>query len=201
MVPQDVQEATFRSTAIEVKSGKYLVHLVPYDPWSSRPICPKLNDPNTAIIEIVTKAPEKVVTIRSVGVDEHHSYPLPQSSYRIHIIGKVINQKLPANLDIEDIDHVLIAPFNENWYVGNLEVKGITEVIAHLSDTNPVKFEYDTQKQIVKYIEDRHGDGAVYCYDCNMLFWHQETVLNEKKKHGKHNYLPIEFTIIWKSEE
>jgi hypothetical protein len=201
LVPQDVQEATFRTTATDVKSGKYLVHLEPYDPWSSKSVCPKLNDQNTAIIEIVIEAPEKALTIRSVGVDEHHSYPLPQGSYWIHILGKVINQKLPDNIDIEDIDHVLIAPFNENWYVGNLEVKGITEVIAHLSDTNPVKFEYDTQKQIVKYIEDRHGDGAVYCYDCNMLFWHQETVLNEKKKHGKHNYLPIEFTIIWKSEE
>jgi hypothetical protein len=160
-----------------------------------------LNEKNTAIIEIIIKVPEKAITIRSVGVDSSHSYPLPQDSYRIHIIGKVINHKLPDNLDIEDINHVLITPFNENWYVGNLEVVGFPEVKAHLSDTNPLKFEYDTQNQIVKYIVDRHGDGAVYCYDCNMLFWNQETVLNEKKKHGKHNYLPIEFRIIWKSDE
>ena len=201
LVPQDEHEVSFRSTATEVKSGKYLIHLESYDPWSSKPICPKLNDQNTAIIEIVIETPEKAVTIRSVGVDERHNYFLPQDSYRIHIIGKVINQKLPDNLNIEDIGHVWIAPGNENWYVGNLEVKGIPEVIAHLSDTNPVKFEYDTQKLIVRYIEDRHGDGAVYCYDCNMLFWHQETVLKEKEKHGKHNYLPEKFTIVWKSEE
>jgi len=197
LVSQDVQEATFISTATEVKSGKYLVHLEPYDPWSSRPICPKLNDPNTVIIEIVTKAPEKAVTIRSVGVDEHHSYPLLQGSYRIHIIGKVINQKLPDNLDIEDIAHVLITPFNENWYVGNLEVKGKPEVIAHLSDTNPVKFEYDTQKSFVTSIVDRHGEGAMYCFECNMLFWCQETNLRHKHK----IYGPIEeFRVVWESE-
>lgn len=200
LVPQDVQEASFRSTPTEVISGKYLVHLEPYDPWSSRPVCPGLNDQNTAIIEIVTRAPEKAVLIRSMVVDAHHAYYLPPDSYRIHIIGKVINQKLPANLNIEDIDHVLITPLNENWFVGNLEVKGIPEVVAHLSDTNPVKFEYDTQKQIVTSIVDRHGDGTVYCYECGMLFWYQETVMNEKKKKHR-NYGPIEeFGVVWESE-
>ncbi|HJZ06166.1 MAG TPA: hypothetical protein VJ327_10040, partial [Patescibacteria group bacterium] len=197
LVPQDVQEATFRSTAIEVKSGKYLVHLEPYDPWSSRPICPKLNDPNTAIIEIVTKTPEKVVILRSVTVDAHHSYSLQQGSYRVQIIGKVINQKLPDNLDVEDIDHVLIAPFNENWFVGNLEIIEVPEVIAYLTDTNPVKFEYDTQKHVVTSIEDRHGEGAMYCYECNMLFWYQETNLKHKHK----TYGPIEqFGVAWEAE-
>lgn len=199
MVPQDIQEVTFRSTSTEVKSGKYLVHLEPFDPWSSKPVCPKPNDPNSVIIEIVTKTPEKAITIRSVCVDKHHSYALPQGSYRIHIIGKVINQKFPDDLEIEDIDHVLITPLNENWYVGNLEVKGIPEVIMHLSDTNPVKFEYDSQKHIVTSIEDRHGDGSVYCYECKMLFWYQGTVLNEKKKNHR-NYGPIEeFWVVWES--
>ena len=114
MVSQGIQKVTFRSTAIEVKSGKYLVHLEPYDldPWSSRAVvCHRLNDPNTTIIEIVTKAHEKAVIIRSVIVDPEHSYFLPQDSYRIHIIGKVVNQKLPDA--VEEIDHVL-KPLNEN---------------------------------------------------------------------------------------
>ena len=199
VVSQNEQETHFSSTSTIIKSGKYLIHLEPFDQWSSRPLCPKLNDQNTAIIEIITKTPEKSVYIRSVGVDEHHTYPLPQGSYRIDIIGKVINQKLPDNLDIQDIDQVMIAPFNENWYVGNLEVKGIPEVIMHLSDTNPVKFEYDSQKHIVTSIEDRHGDGAVYCFQCNMLFWYQGTVLNEKTKKHR-NYGPIEkFWVEWES--
>ena len=200
LVSSDEQQVTFRSTAAEIKSGKYLVHLEPYDPWSSRAVCPKLNDLNTAIIEIVTRAPEKAINIRSVGVDPKHSYPLPDGAYRIHIIGKVINQKLPDNLEADDIDHVRITPLNENWYVGNLEVNGIPEVTVYLSDTNPVKFEYDTQKHIVTSIEDRYGDGAVYCYDCRILFWHQETVLNEKKRRHR-NYGPIEeFWVSWESE-
>ncbi len=200
LVHSDVQQVTFRSTALEIKSGKYIVHLEPYDPWSSRAVCPKLNDPNTVIIEIVTKASEKAINIKSVGVDPKHSYPLPDGAYRIHIIGKVINQKLPENLELDNIDHVRITPLNENWYVGNLEVKGIPEVIAHLSDTNPVKFEYDTQKHIVTSIEDRHGDGAVYCYDCRILFWYQGTVLNEKKRRHR-NYGPIEeFRVAWETE-
>lgn len=197
VVSQNEQETYFSSTSTIIKSGKYLVHLEPFDQWSSRPFCPKLNEQNTAIIEIVTKTPEKSVNIRSVGVDEHHTYPLPQGSYRIEIIGKVINQKLPDNNDIQDITHVMIAPFNENWYVGNLEVKGIPEVITHLIDTNPVKFEYDSQKHIVTSIEDRHGDGAIYCFQCNMLFWYQGTVLNEKSKKHR-NYGPIEkFWVDW----
>ena len=199
LVPQDEKVVNFKSTTLEIKSGKYLVHIEPDSPWASRDACPKLNDLNTAIIEIVTEAPEKAVIIRSLLVDPTHSYFLPQDSYRIHIIGKVINQKLPDGIDVEDIDHVLISPLNENWYVGNLEVRDIPEVINHLSDTNPVKFEYDTQKHIITSIEDRHGDGAVYCYDCRMLFWYQETALDEKKK-NHHNYGPIEeFRVDWVS--
>jgi hypothetical protein len=64
-----------------------------------------------------------------------------------------------------------------------------------------VKFEFDTQKQIVTSIVDRHGDGASYCYDCKMLFWYLETVLSEKKKKKHRNYGPIEeFGVVWESE-
>jgi hypothetical protein len=126
---------------------------------------------------------------------------LPRDAYNIQIIGKVKNRKLPEDLNVGKIDHILIALYNEDWFVGNLEVNGVSEVKKHLVDTNPVKFEYDNQKRVITSIEDRHGDGAIYCWDCNMLFWYDETVRNEKKRHGDHNYYPIEFNVIWKSEE
>ena len=107
---------------------------------------------------------------------------------------------MPEDFKVENIDHILVTSYNEDWFVGNLEVKGVPEVIAHLADTNPVKFEFDPQRHVVTCIEDRHGDGAVYCWDCNSLFWYYETVLKEKKKHGKHNYPPIEFSITRKTE-
>ena len=116
---------------------------------------------------------------------------------RIHWSLSTGLRKLPDNLDVEDIDHVLIAPFNENWFVGNLEIIEVPEVIAYLTDTNPVKFEYDTQKHVVTSIEDRHGEGAMYCYECNMLFWYQETNL----KHRHKIYGPIrQFRADWSSE-
>jgi hypothetical protein len=205
VVRQDKHEVVFRLKNVELPSGTYLIHLEPYDPWSPRPVFPQINAPNTQLIEIKWEIPKDIVTLQSVCVEVHVNdqriKPLPPNAYNIQIIGKVKNWKLPEDLTIENIDHILVTSYNEDWFVGNLEVNRVPEVIAHLTDTNPVKFEFDTQKRIVTSIEDRHGDGAVYCWDCNMLFWYQETVLKEKKEHGKHNYLPIEFRIIWKSEE
>lgn len=200
-VSKNEQEAYFESKPSIIKSGKYLIHLEPSDQWSSNNLFPNLDDPNTAIIEIVTKTKEKYIIIRKIAVDEQHIYPLPQDSYRINIIGKIINQKLPDNYNGNmGISHELITPSNENWYKGNLEVEGIPDVISHLSDTNPVKFEYDAKNHIVTCIEDSHGDGAIYCYECNKLFWYQETLYIEKKKKHR-NYGPItKFIIDWDSE-
>lgn len=193
---------TFRTNRNEIKSGNYLVHLESINPFSQPATCPKLNDPNTQIIEINIHSEERAVTLRRIKVLSKHTdryYNLQDDSYRIVIIGKVTNQQMPENIDSENCKNVLITPMNENWFVGNLEVIGIPRVVKHLADTNPVKFEYDSAKGFITSIEDRHGDGAVYCYDCKMLFWNQETIREEIIKNHR-NYGPIEeFRVDWEN--
>ncbi len=208
LVAKDRNEISFKVAANLIKTGNYLIHLEPYDPWMPRPACPSLQDRNIIVIEIEVKKQDEIVYIQSVCVDAKHrgltkkvKYHLYRGTYKIQILGKVSNRKLPDDIDVEDIDQILVTPLNEDWYVGKLDVTGIPEVIDQLTDTNPVKFEYDPQRRIVTSIEDRHGDGAVYCYECKMLFWSQDTVIKEKKKNHR-NYGPIEqFGVVWETEE
>jgi hypothetical protein len=142
---------------------------------------------------------EKVMDILSIVV--RNPYYFPKKMYRIKIISQIKNRQIPKDCDIDNLGDVLITPINENWYVGILEVRDQPRVLAHLNDTNPVKLEYDPEKKMVTSIEDRHGDGAMYCFECNMLFWCQETLLEEKLKKHK-SYGPIEeFHIKWVEED
>ena len=203
IVPLDEQETTFRTPINRMRSGEYLVHLEFNASWLLQDRCPSRGDPNTVSIEIVTHPLEKIVTIRNIVDDLGHTHLLPGNAYRIHIIGKVINRQLPDDADLDNVGYVLITKNNENWYVGNLEVNAFQflRVNNHLSDTNPVKFEYDFDQQIVTSIEDRHGDGAVYCADCHMLFWYQGTVVEEELRNHL-TYGPIEiFKVDWETEE
>jgi len=181
-----------------LQPGSYRIHLEPYDSWSSKRDCPPTEAPNTIDYEISSTKSKEVVLLRSLWADEKHEYFLQKNSYRIRIIGKVSDWKLPINIDAQEFNDVLVLPYNEGWYVGSLEVTGVPEVIDKLNDTNPVKFESGTQKSILITIEDRHGDGAMYCYDCNMVFWDQETNLNHRHK----TYGPIRrFRVDWSSEQ
>lgn len=192
---------TIRIDAHEVDDGNYLVHILPYEGnrWAPAPVCPRPDQPNTALIQIVTRSHEKAVSIQKVMVDETHWYKLPSGSYRIRILGKVIHQAISADAPDQDFSQIHLYSRNENWYVGCLEVNGFPVIKDHLAGTNPVRFEYDTKTQIITSIEDSDGDGAEYCYDCNMLFWDQLTVEAEKQLHHK-NYAPIGFRVQWETE-
>ena len=194
---KNLNEVQFKFEIDELKPGKYLIQILPTDPWLGQTSTPSPSSQNSILVDIFPPTPERTVYLSKVWVDDQHGYPLPEGSYTIHIKGKVSNRKLPEDLDMTDIESILVTPLNEDWYVGALEVQGVQEVSAKLVDTNPVKFEYDPYKRIITSIEDRHGDGAMYCYQCKMLFWNQETMLIEKiKKHR--NYGPIEmFGVLW----
>jgi len=201
IIPSDISDVEFKFGSKELLSGKYLIHIEPYDKWSPQPFKPPDGKQNAILVEIIAQKPKETVLIHQIWVDPIHYYNLPTDSYKIKIIGKVSNLRLPDELDVKDIGRVLVTPLNEDWYVGTLEVKGFQDVIDHLDKTNPVKIEYDSDRREITSIEDRQGDGAIYCYECNMLFWSQETVLREKRINHR-NYGPIErFCIDWKIEE
>jgi len=200
-VPQDISEVEIKIKSRKLISGNYLIHIEPYNEWSSQPLTPPKGKQNIILVEIIIEKPKETILIRRIWVNPSHCYDLPIDSYKIKIIGKVSNLKLPDEFEKEDIGRVLVKRLNEDWYVGILEVKGFQDVIDHLGRTNPVKIEYDSDKQEVTSIEDRQGDGTVYCHECNMLFWSQEMVLKEKRINHR-NYGPIErFCIDWKIEE
>jgi hypothetical protein len=199
-VDRDVCEVEFKINSKDLKAGNYLIHIEPDDPWSSQPAHLPDNIQNAILIEIIHEAPKETVILHNIWVDAYHTYYLRERTYKIRVIDKVLNRKLPENVNFEDIAHILVTPHNEGWYVGILEVEDTPEVNKHLHDTNPVKFDYDPIRNLITSIEDRHGDGAVYCFQCSMLFWCQETALNEKRK-GHRNYGPIEqFGVVWESE-
>ncbi|HBH13657.1 MAG TPA: hypothetical protein DDX29_11180 [Clostridiales bacterium] len=199
LVSQEDSETSFIFSSGKITSGKYQICLEVNDPWQQVNIVPKDNLANSLIFEIFIDPQGKVMEIESIV--ETYRYTFPQNMYRIRIISQIKNQQIPKNCDIDNLGDVLITPINENWYVGILEVKDQPRVLAHLDDTNPVKLEYDPEKKAVTSIEDRHGDGAMYCFECNMLFWCQETLLEEK--YMKHrSYGPIEqFHIEWIEED
>jgi hypothetical protein len=201
LVAKDKTDVLFEVATNQIETGDYIVHIEPYDPWIPEQACPSLKDKNIIVIKIDIKKPVEIVEIKSVCVNNKRSYYFHDSSYKIKILGKVSNLKLPEQIEVNNMEQILVTPLNEDWYVGKLEVEGIQEVIEYLNDTNPVKFEYDPIKNIITSIEDRHGDGAMYCFDCKMLFWSQETLEKEKKRKHR-NYGPIEqFSLVWETEE
>jgi len=195
LVSQKDSEATFNFGSGEITSGKYQICLEVSDPWKQVNVIPKDNAANSVIFEIFIETHEEELQILSLVV--RNTYRFPRNMYRIKIISHIKNQQIPKDCDIGNLGDVLITPINENWLVGVLDVNDQPRVLAHLEDTNPVKLEYDPEKKIVTSIEDRHGDGAMFCYECYMLFWCQETLLEEKSKFHQ-SYGPVEeFHIKW----
>jgi len=72
-------------------------------------------------------------------------------------------------------------------------------VKAEVEKANPVKLEYDVSKDQITAIEDRYGEGAMYCRRCCKLYWSQEMNTEEEQK-GHPLFGPVEvFKINWES--
>jgi hypothetical protein len=177
-----------------------MLHLSLRDPWSTTKIsCPAWNDPNTSLIEIVSTElvrQGEVLRIRSIADDHGQPLELAKRIYRVTIAGKIVNRKLPSELAP---GRVLVTRTNEGWYVGHLEVVGDPDLEAAMEDTNPVKFEYNASKDEISAIEDRHGEGAMYCSQCRRLYWSHEMNLQAKLRNHP-VFGPVEvFYIDWES--
>ena len=61
-----------------------------------------------------------------------------------------------------------------------------------------MKFDYDDTAREITAIEDREGDGAMYCRRCCRLFWSREALESERRR--RHTLAgPVEhFEVDWR---
>lgn len=199
-VIDDVTSTTIKVNARSLPPGPYILHFALEDPWSTtHPSRPALRAPNTQVIAISSAGDIRqgeTFTIRTIYDDADHAHGLGGRTYRISILGKIINRQLPTSASAEEI---VVTRDNEGWYVGKLEVEGDPAFIVETEDGNPVKFQYDANKDQLTAIEDKYGEGAMYCQRCKKLFWSQAT--NQSEELMEHPLVgPIEvFNIAWET--
>ncbi len=168
-----------------VPSGYYLLQLEPSDPWSSTAASSSdATRGSHAWIFLDSRAVSR--TAERYVIDSVQRgrvcYPLAVPYY-LHIVGRIVNSRLPAG---QVQRRVLVKTINEGWYVANLEVRTTDEKLAaEFGDANPVKIEWSEYGSIVRTIEDRHGEGAMYCYDCEMLYWDAGRVQQEEARNHR----------------
>jgi len=200
-VLEGTQSAILQTNVRVLPPGTYLLQLTLEDPWSTTEVsCPALNAPNARLIEIVPIEDIRqgqVLSICSIADYDGQLYPLDKEAYKIRIVGKIINRRLPTGVGAE---HVRVTRMkNEGWYVGNIEVAGDPELEVEIDQANPVKFDYDVSKDVITAIEDREGDGAMYCRRCRKLYWSREANTEEEQKEHP-IFGPVEvFKIQWQS--
>lgn len=199
-VSEGKQSVKLRANVRDLLPGTYLLQLTVEDPWATTEVSrPTPTAPNTHVIEIVPIGDIRqgeVLSIRSIADDHGQLCQLDEGMYRIRILGKIINRTLPTDVGAEP---VLVTRTNEGWYVGNLEAAADPGLEAEVEKANPVKFEYDVSKDQITAIEDRYGEGAMYCRRCCKLYWSQEMNTEEEQK-GHPLFGPVEvFKINWES--
>jgi hypothetical protein len=191
---------TLRASVRDLPPGTYLLQLALEDPWSTTEVSrPALDDPNTRVIVVVPIGDLRqgqILSICSIADDDGQLYQLGEGACKIRIVGKIINRRLPTDIATE---HVRITRNNEGWYVGNIEVVGDPELEVEVDQANPVKFDYDISKDLITAIEDKEGEGAMYCRRCRKLYWSEE--VNKEEERKEHPIFgPVEvFNIHWES--
>jgi len=193
----DAGSTTLRIGVLDLPPGRYTLQFDLEDSWATSVLSPPAPEaPNTLVIEVVHAADTwegRTVCLRSVWDQYGRGYDLsPKGAYRIEIKGRIVNRELPSGLSDEG---VLVTRTNEGWYVGDFAEADDADLNASLSRANPVKFEYDAISGRITAIEDRSGDGAMFCRDCWRLYWSQE-VRSECREHNV--FGPAEtFKVSW----
>ena len=75
--------------------------------------------------------------------------------------------------------------YDEEIYMGTILIKSHFGELKEIPNANPIRFTYDSSKNIINSIEDRDGDGFYYCSICDKIFWYngEDNSLEEKKGH------------------
>ena len=197
VVASDACDHQLRFSLSDVPPGRYLLQLDSVDPWFTGIIHrPSADSINTCAVEVVPTASlrqgERFV-ITAVADDESKLHE-PAERYEIEIRGKIAHRNLPEDLSLSE--DVLITTTNEGWYLGYLTVPNNPMLTQ---DANPVKVDYRAEQDIVTAIEDRYGEGPLFCTECRRLHWRRKPI-EEEEQRGHRQYLcgPVEhFQIRW----
>ncbi|NOX54935.1 MAG: hypothetical protein GXP27_10970 [Planctomycetes bacterium] len=169
----------------EVPPGYYLVQLEACDPWGSTGVSASRATVGSHVWVYLGQGGDSLTGKRFI-IDFVRKgrvpYPL-SATYRLNIAGKIVNSRLPSG---QAQRHVLVKRTNEGWHVAQLEVEPADDPLAaEIADANPFKVEWSDSENVVKTIEDRRGDGAMYCYECQRLFWSDETLRSEQRQNHR----------------
>jgi hypothetical protein len=185
LAKQPVREgmtATLRVERRNLPPGVYLLEIALEDPWGTTEVTrPERNALNTKLIEVFPPKDvrgDQIVKLRAFR-DSGRKYSLGRYGFRIKVIGRINRLILPPG--VAD-PNVLVTRTNEGWYVGELLADGDPDLALEAQRSNPVKFEYETGDQAITGIEDRYGEGPMYCTKCERLFWSEEVYSKEEEK-------------------
>jgi hypothetical protein len=190
--------------AANLHAGEYLLEIAPVQSWTAtvprRPAKGKIGTHLIRIAAGVELHKGEAFFIESL-MDDRGQSRTPAKPYRMRISGKILNRQLPSG---KGGQHVLVTSSNEGWFVAVLDVgwsydirdEEATRFVQEIERGNPYKLDYDSEGPALRAIEDRYGEGAMYCHNCELIFWDQAR-LNVEERRLKHKLDgPIEhFTI------
>lgn len=168
----------------ELFPGHYLIQIMKIDLWVSTSVSyPRIKEENVFPIKIEATGDirqKEVLSVEKVITSDGEKKGIYGFDYKIEIVGKIINRRMPEDVGSGE---VLVTSGNEGWFVGKLSVLHRGTVLDS-SDINPVKIEYNVSENQLTAIEDRYGDGAMYCEeDCCLLWFEKDIKLVKKKGH------------------
>ena len=197
-------EVEIVAPAAQLSPGIYLLQLVEVDPWVpadvSRPQPKDLNVMEITVVGAGNLRQGDIFTITGIRDDQGVRHP-PDASYRIKVEGKIVNHKLPSRFRNQQ---VLITHGNEGWYVGRYiaeerAMHTLADQALHdeMLVSNPFKIEFNERTGEVTALEDRDGEGAMYCLQCRRLYWRAAALAAETAA-GHDLSGPVElFTVRW----
>jgi hypothetical protein len=118
---------------------------------------------------------------------------LKDYNYVIRVEGRIIHGRMPAGIDGEA---ALIKEINDGWYVGEMRVTRFPQSYDMTAEfvCNPVKFEYRSLDNRIVCVEDRDGDGGVFCPICGHIVW-RRLWLNGERLRGHEPHLVTDFEL------
>jgi len=156
---EEARSVEWRLLAGELPVGHYRVLFLLEDSWGASSIGG----------EFSLESRQDLLSLVAVEDESGEVTDLRAGEYQIRIVGRVVRARLRKH---------------EGWYEGELMLNHSTAALAEIqkvNQLNPVRFGYDVDAGIITALEDKDGDGAVFCISCGRLLWDSADI----KQHGR----------------
>lgn len=195
-VPAAARAARLILRTSDLRAGEYLLAISPIQAWKATvPRRPSPSDPGTLRIRIAAGTELRkgeTFLIESVQ-DGRGQVRSLAARYRLRISGKILNRQMPSQEKVpsqEKGGRVLVTSANEGWFAAVLDVgtgfdprdEEAARFVAEIETGDPYKLDYDPEGHALRAIEDRYGEGAMYCHDCHMLYWDASRLETEQRR-------------------